>query len=176
MGFKKINQWLPLFLGALAMYTAHSQEGFKIGAQAGLPLGEYNDRIGVVVGADMGYSWAPGKVVDLGIKAGFIHGFAERFNVGTVRIKLPSIQFAPMAATLRIWPTRSFSFGGEVGHAFGLNEGNEGGFYYRPQIGFQTGPQSELNLSYTAIDHDNETWSTVTLGYVYTFLSARHFR
>lgn len=165
-----------LVVMGLTFYSGSSQEGFKIGAQAGLPIGDYNDLVGVVVGADMGYMWAPNKAFDLGVKVGIIHGFAERFKAETVSVKLPSIQFAPVAASVRLWPSRSFSLGGDVGQAFGLNEGNEGGFYYRPQIGFQVGPKSEVNFSYTAINGDNETWSTLTMGFVYTFLSARHFR
>lgn len=176
MEFKKIGQLLPLVIFAFTLTAASSQEGFKIGAHGGIPVGDFNDEIGLVFGADIGYMWAPNKIFDVGIKAGFIHGFAETFKAETVSVKLPSLQFAPVSASIRIWVAKSFSFGGDVGQAFGLNEGNEGGFYYRPQLGIQAGPQSELNLSYTAIDYNDETWSTVTVGYVYTFLSARHFK
>jgi len=171
-----IRRIILLVVCGLTYFSATAQEGFKIGAQAGLPLGDYNDLVGVVVGADMGYMWAPNKIMDLGLKVGFIHGFAERFRAETVSVKLPNIQFAPVAVSIRIWPSRSFSLGGDVGQAFGLNDGNDGGFYYRPQFGFQVGPQSEINFSYTAINQDSDTWSTVTMGFVYTFLSARHFR
>ncbi|SHJ83577.1 hypothetical protein [Pseudozobellia thermophila] len=164
-----------LFCG-LAYISVHAQEGFKIGAQAGLPLGDFNERIGVVIGADMGYMWAPNKIFDLGIKTGIIHGFAEEFREGTILEDLPSFQFAPLAASVRIWPSKTFSFGGDIGQAFGLNEGNDGGLYIRPQLGFQVGPKSEVNFSYTSINVNDEKWATVTLAYVYTFLSARHFR
>ncbi|MDT7830017.1 outer membrane beta-barrel protein [Pricia sp. S334] len=176
MNFKHIGQLLPLLLLTLIFTTASSQEGFKIGAHGGIPIGDFNDRIGVVVGADIGYMWAPNKIFDIGLKAGIVHGFPERFRAESVSIKLPSLQFAPIAASIRIWAAKSFSFGGDVGQAFGLNEGNDGGFYYRPQIGIQTGPQSEVNFSYTGIDIGDRTWNTITLGYTYTFLSARHYR
>jgi len=176
MNFKNIRQFLPLVLFALTCSIASSQEGFKIGAHGGIPIGDFNDQIGLVIGADVGYLWAPNKIFDIGIKAGFIHGFAETFKAETVSVKLPSMQFAPVAASVRIWVAKSFSFGGDVGQAFGLNEDNEGGFYYRPQIGFQTGPQSEINFSYTGINRDDVTCNTITFGYTYTFLSARHFR
>lgn len=176
MTFKTIRQFLPLLLCALTATIVSSQEGFKIGAHGGIPIGDFNDKIGVVIGGDIGYMLALNKIFDLGVKAGFIHGFSETFRVETVSVKLPGMQFAPVAASVRIWAAKSFSFGGDVGQAFGLNKGNEGGFYYRPQIGFQTGAKSELNFSYTAIDQGEDIWSTVTLGFVYTFLSARHFR
>ncbi len=153
-----------------------AQEGFKLGFQGGLPIGDYNDKVGVVLGLDSGYMWAPNKVFDLGIKIGFVYGFPEKFREGTLLVDLPSIQFAPVAASVRIWPVRSFSFGGDVGQAFGLNEGNDGGFYYRPQIGFLMGAQTELNFSYMGIQQDRETFSLVSMGIVYTFLSNRHFR
>lgn len=171
-----IQRIVIVFAIGLTYFSGVAQEGFKIGAQAGLPLGDYNDLVGVVIGADMGYMWAPSKVFDLGIKVGIIHGFAEKFREETVSVKLPNIQFVPVAASVRLWPSRSFSFGGDIGQAFGLNDANDGGFYYRPQIGFQMGPKSELNFSYTSITNDDLTWSTVTMGFVYTFLSARHFR
>ncbi|MGB6150664.1 MAG: outer membrane beta-barrel protein [Pricia sp.] len=176
MTINSIKQLLLLAVLAFTSTSSLSQEGFKIGAHGGIPLGDVNDEIGIVVGADVGYLWAPNKIFDIGVKAGFVHGFPETFKAETVTVKLPSVQFLPVAASLRIWAAKSFSFGGDVGHAIGLNEGNDGGFYYRPQIGFQVGPQSEINFSYTAIDLGEATWSTVTVGYVYTFLSARHFR
>ncbi|WP_245224901.1 hypothetical protein [Pseudozobellia sp. WGM2] len=165
-----------LALFCLTYISIHAQEGFKLGLQSGLPLGDFNERIGVVIGADMGYMWAPNKAFDLGIKGGIIHGFAEEFREGTILEDLPSMQFAPLAASVRIWPGKTFSFGGDIGQAFGLNSGNDGGLYLRPQLGFQVGPKSEVNFSYTSINVDEEKWSTVTIAYVYTFLSARHFR
>ncbi len=61
-----------------------SQEGFKLGFQGGLPLGDYNDKVGVVLGLDTGYMWSPNKVFDLGAKAGYIYGFPEKFREGTI--------------------------------------------------------------------------------------------
>lgn len=171
-----LKRFLFLLMGVTAIHSASAQEGFKLGLQAGLPTGDFNERIGVVVGGDLGYMWAPNKTFDLGIKTGIIHGFAEEYREGTILEDLPSYQFAPLAASVRIWPGKKFSFGGDVGQAFGLNEGNDGGLYIRPQVGFQVGPQSEVNFSYTSIDVNEEKWSTITLAYVYTFLSARHFR
>lgn len=166
-----------LIVFSISFFSISAQEGFKIGAQAGLPIGDYNDSISIVAGLDVGYMWAPNKLLDLGIKSGIVHGFAETYRFEqTASIKLPSRQFVPIAASVRIWPSRSFSFGGDVGQALGLNDGNEGGFYYRPQFGFQMGAQSEVNFSYTAVKGDDATWTTLTLGFVYTFLSARHFR
>ena len=78
--------------------------------------------VGVVIGADMGYMWAPNKLFDLGVKVGIIHGFAEKFRAETVSVELPSIQFVPVAASVRLWPSRSFSFGGDIFPCRGTHE------------------------------------------------------
>ncbi|WP_299528725.1 hypothetical protein [Ulvibacterium sp.] len=154
-------------------FSTHAQEGFKLGIQGGLPLGDFNDEVSLFVGADVGYMWALGEVVDLGATAGFIHGFAETFQEESVSVDLPNVQFLPLAASIRIWPSNSFSFGINAGTALGINDGNDGGLYYRPIVGFLLGPQTELNLSYTGIQLDERTWTSANLGVIYTFPSER---
>lgn len=153
--------------------TLCAQEGFKIGIQGGLPMNDFNDEVAIVVGVDVGYMYALGEVVDLGITAGFVHGFAETFHTNTVLTDLPHVQFVPLAASVRIWPANSFSFGIDGGQAFGLNDGNDGGLYYRPLLAYLMGPNTEVNLSYTGVQLEDKAWSTANLGVVYTFTSRR---
>ena len=155
-------------------YTGYSQQGFKIGLSGGLPLNqEANDIVSLVVGADIGYHHAMGEVVDAGIMTGFLNGFPEKFDSGGA--DLPHVQFLPLAASFRIWPSNSFSFGGDTGYAFGLNDGNEGGFYYKPLVGYLMGPQTEISLSYTGIAAEGLSWATVNLGVLYTFPQSRRW-
>ncbi len=157
--------WIPLLVfGSLA----YGQEGFKLGLHGGLPLGtEANDAVSLVAGVDTGYHLALGEVVDAGIMTGYILGFPEQFDSGGA--DLPHVQFLPLALSVRFWMTNSFCLGGEAGKAFGLNSGNEGGFYYRPMVGYLMGPQTQVTLSYTGIDSENLPWETLNLGVVYTF-------
>jgi len=148
-----------------------AQEGFKLGLQGGLPLD--NDAVSLSVGLDVGYMYALGEVVDVGIMTGFIYGFAETFQSEVVVANLPDVQFLPVAAAIRVWPSNSFSFGGEIGQAIGINDGNNGGLYYRPVIAFLMGPKTEVNLSYTGIQLDGGTWTGVNFGVMYTFTSRR---
>ncbi len=168
-----MKQTVYVFVFILFGWSINAQEGFKLGIQGGLPLGDFNDAVSLFVGADVGYSWALGELVDLGATAGFIHGFAETFQDQAVSVDLPNVQFLPLAASIRIWPSNSFSFGIHAGTALGINEGNDGGLYYRPIIGFLLGPQTELNLSYTGIQLDESTWNSANLGVIYTFPTGR---
>ena len=142
-----------------------AQEGVKIGFFGALPIDDFNDQVTLAAGVEAGYMKALGEVVDLGAMTGLIYGFGEKF---TGQIDFPDVQFVPVAASVRVWPSNSFSFGGELGYGIGLNEGNDGGLYYKPLIGYLLGPQSEVNLSYTAIELDGASWTTVNLGFLFT--------
>ena len=162
---KLICSLFLLFICAPGLYA---QQGFKIGLHGGLPVNqEANDAVSLVAGADFGFMYALGKLADAGLMTGFINGFPEKFDSGGA--DLPNVQFVPLAVSFRIWPSSSFSFGADVGYALGINEGNDGGLYYKPIIAYMTGARTEINLSYTGIANDELPWSTVQLGFLYTF-------
>lgn len=164
------NRFLVLFF-TLISGSLFAQEGFKLGLQGGLPLD--NEAVSLSVGLDAGYMYALGEVVDVGIMTGFIYGFAETFQSEVVVADLPDVQFLPIAAGIRVWTSNSFSIGGEIGQAIGLNVGTDGGLYYRPVIGYLMGPKTEVNLSYTTIELDGDSWTAVNFGVMYTFTSRR---
>lgn len=169
--YAKTTPMKPIYLTLLAVVlagTLQAQQGFKLGIHGSLPVtSEANNAVSLVIGADAGYMFALGEVVDLGAMVSFIHGFPEKYdNQGA---DLPSVDFLPLAASLRIWPTNSFTFGVDGGYAVGLNDGNEGGLYYKPILGYLMGTQTEVNLSYTGISADGFEWATVNFGILYTF-------
>lgn len=164
-------------LGVLAGYLmlflvtkVTAQEGLKLGIQGGLPFNDFNNEVGEVVGVDFGYMKALGEVVDVGVMVGFINGFPEKYDRENPLVALPHVQFIPMTASVRIWPSDSFSFGIDAGYALGISDGNEGGLYYRPIAGYLLGPKTEINLSNTNIKLEDRDWTTITLGVLYTFM------
>ncbi|MCK0155972.1 hypothetical protein MWU65_02195 [Cellulophaga sp. F20128] len=159
----------------VAATSVFAQEGAKIGIQGGIPLGDFTDDVSLMVGVDLGHMWALGEVVDVGVSGGYIHGFAEKYHTGTIVNDLPSIQFLKAAASIRFWASDTFSFGGDIGQGFGLNDGNEGGLYYRPQLGFLMSEHTEVNLSYTGIQLEDQAWTSVSLGIVYTINTIKRF-
>lgn len=151
----------------------YAQEGLKLGIHGGLPLNDFNDDVSLMVGLDAGYMWALGEIVDLGVATGFIHGFAETFDSQAIVADLPNMQFVPLAASVRIWPSNSLSFGVDAGQALGINEGNDGGLYYRPILGYLMSAYAELNFSYTTVNMDDVSWNSVNVGILYTFPAKR---
>lgn len=162
-------QFLLLAVLIFQITDLRAQEGFKMGIQAGLPFNDFNEALSIVVGADVSYMYPLGKLVDIGPSVGYIHGFAETFQSNIVRADLEPVQFVPLSAGLRFWTSNDFSFGGNAGWALGINEGNDGGMYYRPMIAYLMSSSVEVNFSYTGIELENATWSTLTLGLVYNF-------
>jgi len=160
---------LATFVFALLSLGLFAQQGMKLGIHGGLPLDEFQDQLSLVAGVDLGYRWGLSEIVDLGVMVGFVNGFPEKYDRDLFAEDLPNIQFMPLAASVRIWTSNSFSLGADVGQAIGINDGNDGGLYYRPTIGYLMGAQTEVNLSYTGIKLNDVTWTTLTLGVVYTF-------
>ena len=160
---------LATFIMALSSIGVFAQQGMKLGIHGGLPLDEFQEELSLVAGVDLGYRWGLSEIVDLGVMVGFVNGFPEKYNRELFSEDLPNIQFMPLAASVRFWTSNSFSIGGDVGQAIGINEGNDGGLYYRPTIGYLMGAQTEVNVSYTGIKLDDKTWTTLTLGILYTF-------
>lgn len=145
------------------------QEGFKLGIQVGLPINDFNNEVSLALGMNAGYMFALGEVLDLGVDVSYIHGIKETFSDSGLPDNLNDVQFAPLAASIRIWPSNSFSFGIDAGYALGINDGNDGGVYYRPLLGFLMGPMTEVNISYTGINLEDKKWTAVSLGVLKTF-------
>ena len=163
---KKVLVTLVFALLGMGLFA---QKGLKLGIHGGLPLDEFQDELSLVAGVDLGYRWGLSEIIDLGVMVGFVNGFPEKYDRELFAEDLPNIQFVPLAASVRFWTSNSFSIGGDVGQAIGINDGNEGGLYYRPTIAYLMGAQTEVNLSYTGIALDGATWSTINVGVLYTF-------
>lgn len=149
------------------MFTAHSQDrsSFKAGFNAGLPVGDAADISSFSLGLDAAYHWGVSELLDAGVATGFINSFGETIAGQT---EFEDFQFLPLAASVRIYPTYHFKFGADAGYAVGINTGNEGGFYYRPLVGYNITGNTELNVSYIAVNN-NGTFGIATVGILFLF-------
>lgn len=164
-----MKNYILLFLFLFFATGSQAQEGFKVGFHGGLPIDDFNDAVSLSLGLDAGYMFALGEIVDVGVSTGFIHGFAETFDSDIIVADLPDMQFVPLAASVRIWPSNSISIGVDAGQALGINDGNDGGFYYRPILGYLMGAYTEVNFSYSTINMDNDlSWNSVNMGLLFT--------
>nr|WP_298927662.1 hypothetical protein [uncultured Allomuricauda sp.] len=159
----------------IAGFTTNAQDrsSFKAGLIAGIPVGDATNVSSFAIGLDAAYHWGVSEVFDVGLATGFINAFGDNIDasVGDVEIQaeFEDFQFLPLAASVRIYPTYQFKLGVDAGYAVGINEGNEGGLYYRPLIGYNITGNTELNVSYVAVDNNGATFSIAMVGLLFLF-------
>lgn len=154
-------------LGFSAMAQDVDRTTFKAGFYAGLPMGDASDFSSFGLGLDLGYHWGVSELIDVGLATGFMNAFVDTDStVGAS--DFDDFQILPLAAAFRIYPTYSFKLGADVGYGVGINEGNEGGFYWRPTMGYNISGNTELNVSYFNVSNDWD-FSMLTLGVIFLF-------
>lgn len=148
---------------------------FRAGINGGLVLGDFSDAYSLNLGVDLYHHWGVSKALDIGVTTGFFNAFGEKQTISAggvaIETEFANVQFLPVGASFRVYPGKNvgFKFGGDVGYAVGINEGNEGALYYRPSLGIDLRQgTSELNISYFAVS-DDITFSSVLLGYLFLF-------
>lgn len=159
------------FLLCILAFNLNAQvdrTNFRGGVHGGMVVGDLSEGYSLTLGVDLYQHWGVSREIDLGIATGFTNAFGETNN-DILQDGFPNIQFVPLAGSFRVYPTSGFKFGGDIGYALGVNKGNEGGFYYRPSVGFDmSGGSTELNFSYFAVNGD-VTFSSILVGLLFLF-------
>ncbi|WP_250432356.1 outer membrane beta-barrel protein [Hanstruepera flava] len=166
-----------LFLcAAIAVFglsNIYAQGGFKLGANGALPIGDAGDVSSFSTGVDVAYFFDINEKFIVGPAAGFTNAFGktETITVGNTNIEFSydDVQFMPIAGAARFLPTDKFYVGADIGYAIGINDGNDGGFYYRPRAGYSITDLIGVNVSYTGISADGGDWSTIGAGIEFSF-------
>ena len=146
------------FLGVSAI---QAQSGLRIGANIGLPVGDIEEISDFQAGADLAYMVGVADMLYVGPKIGYARFFMDEDNFGGFEVDDPAFQ--PIAGSGRISLARGLFFGTDLGYAVGLNDGNDGGFYYKPQVGYNFG-KIGLVGSYTGISVDGGSFGAINLG------------
>ena len=139
----------------------------KLGAHAGLPVGDMNNAYSYNAGADLSYLVGIAGIVEFGAQVGYMHYFQDSGEEGDVSWEGDDSSYVPLAGSGRIDMGPVFA-GLDLGYALGLEDGNDGGFYYRPKIGF-----GFLGLtlvgSYSGISADGIEVNSINLGLEFGF-------
>ncbi|MEZ2414634.1 outer membrane beta-barrel protein [Muriicola sp. E247] len=159
---KKVLFTAFLFVAGLSL---QAQTGPSVGINAGIPTGDASDVSGFSLGIDFTYLWSVSDKFDAGAAVGFSNAFGKEIDTGLGSIQIEDIQFLPVAVAGRAHLTEDFSAGVDLGYAVGINDGNDGGFYYRPMVGYSLSEKLGLSLSYTGISLEGDfNWNTINLG------------
>lgn len=148
-----------LLIAAIAFFgfTVQAQEeGFKLGINVALPLGDAGDISSFGATLDLGYFFDVADSFQLGPVTGYQHFFGKTESTPFGDFDFDDSQFIPVAASARFFASEELFFGADLGYALGLNDGNDGGFYYRPKLGYNL-ETIAIVLSYAGVSFSEET-------------------
>ncbi len=158
-------------VGAIALFGALSaQSGFKLGAHVGLPVGDASDAYSFLIGVDGSYMWPVSAEFNLGVATGYNAFIGKSIDVpGFGSYDVPTLSLVPLAAAAQYKVSPQFSLGVDLGYGLLFADGeSDGGFYYQPKVAYHFG-MSEVNLGYMGVSKDGFTYSSINLGYAYSF-------
>ena len=151
--------FLVSFMGVASVY---GQGNFRFGVNGGIPVGDADDFSNFHLGTDVAYMFNVAEVLDVGPMVGYSHYFAEDITIGGEEINIDDIQFLPIAASGR-FGLSSFYLGADLGYAVGIDDGNDGGFYYRPMVGYNIGKLG-IAASFEGVSMDGGSFNSINIG------------
>lgn len=147
--------------------SSFAQSGFAVGANIGMPVGDIEDFSDFKIGADIAYRFNVAPRVDVGGLLGYSRFFVDDVDSPFGSIETTDIEFLPIAATGRVNLNLLF-LGVDLGYAVGLDDGNDGGFFYRPLVGVKLGPVGVIG-SYSGVNLEGDPIGSINLGIEYGF-------
>mgnify|MGYP000203078540 CR=1 FL=1 len=145
---------------AIFGFTATAQD-FRAGFNVGLPTGDAGDFYTFNLGVDLSYMWNVSETFDAGLVAGYSHFMGDEI----MGFEIDDAGFLPIGAAGRFAASEQFSIGADLGYAVGISpDGNDGGFYYRPVLGYDLSESMQLTASYRGVSVDGGEFSSITLG------------
>ena len=147
-----------LFITTVAVlgmfFNIQAQEGFNVGGYLGVPV-DGSEYATFSIGFDANYLFEVTDRIDVGPAVNLSHSFGKKryyinddFN--EVSISDP-FQFVAIAGAGRFSINDKMTAGVDAGFAIGINDGNDGGFYFRPLFGYNIKENIQLNASIIGI-------------------------
>ncbi|GAB1309307.1 hypothetical protein KH5_19900 [Urechidicola sp. KH5] len=149
--------------------SAFAQNGnFNAGINFGFPTGDASDFSSFNLKVEVNYLFEVSEAFDVGPSMSYSHYFGK--EIGSTGINWDDVSFLPLAAAARFNASDKFAVGGDIGYAIGLSpSGNDGGFYYRPLVGYNVTDNIMIQASYSGISRDGGTFSNFGIGGMYSF-------
>jgi len=159
-----------LFVATVVLaFSSVNSQTWKVGASLGLPAADAADISNFVIGVDVYYYFTDiDDFINIGATAGFRNFFGDEFTVAGQTVSVDDAQFLPLAAAGRLKFFDVFSAGLDVGYALGISDGLDGGFYFKPVVGWDILDFMEINLGYESIS-DAATWGNLNVGVLFEF-------
>lgn len=171
-----------LFLtGALALFGLMSAQktdsGFRLGVNAGIPVGDFGKFTTFTAGVDLAYLYPLTENFRLGVATGYSHYFGKKTKTDlilvTLKNEVPDVGIIPVAATAEfILGDSNVFLGADLGYVFFTKKdfkNENGSFYYQPKLGYSFDKRHDLYFSYKGFTRNNANAGSINLGYAYNF-------
>lgn len=93
-----------------------------------------------------------------------IHTFGDEVTIAGVTFEVDDDQFIPIAASGRFEVAPNFTLGADVGYAIGINDGNDGGFYYSPRAQYSVSEAIDIVAAYRGVSVNGGSWDVISAG------------
>lgn len=156
-----------IFIAIIAIFAfqdVNAQGQFKGGANVGFITGDFSDGYSFNLTIDASYLWDVADKIEVGATTGFSHSFGKEVNGFDVE----DAQFLPLAVAGRFSASDDFKIGVDLGYALGIDDGNDGGFYYAPRVQYSVSESLDIVAAYRGVSIDagpiTVGFNVITLG------------
>lgn len=147
------------------IFAGHSANAqFSAGVYGALPIGDAGDLSSFGLGVDLTYLFEVGDTFGVGPTAGIAHFFTDDVETPIGNVEIDDVTFLPIALAGRFNVSDAFTLGADLGYGVGINEDNDGGFYYAPRIAYSVSDLIDIAFTYRGVSQDGSTWSWLGLG------------
>lgn len=150
-----------LLIGGLLQVSA--QEVFSVGIHAGLPMAESKDVSTLNLGAELTYRNFISDRIALGATTGYTRFFGKDEEFFGLTIEHKDFSFIPLAFSAKGLITEQTFLSADLGYAFGLEDFNDDGFYYKGKLGW-TNSDMDIFIYYQTVTLDNGDASALGAG------------
>ncbi len=160
---KKLLLFAALIMCSITFVNAQNE--FRAGISGGIPIGDAGDFATFAIAVDLGYLFEISDDFDAGVTTGYSHSFGDELDLGPLgTVDLDDVQFIPVAASGRFEVAPDFTLGADVGYAIGIDDGNDGGFYYSPRAQYSVAEAFDIVAAYRVVALDGGSWDIISLG------------
>jgi hypothetical protein len=151
---------LSLAFVAMGFSVSAQSSGFNLGADVGFPTGDVKDLFSLTMSVNATYMFGESDQFDYGVAASYSYWKGED--------GVENGSFLPLAGAFRFNASESFVIGTDIGYAIGISpDGNDGGFYYKPMLGYNITDNMMVQASYSGVSVDGGTFSNFGVGIMF---------
>ncbi|MDZ7845660.1 MAG: outer membrane beta-barrel protein [Owenweeksia sp.] len=143
-----------LLIISMISVSLSAQAQFKLGVNVGLPVNDLSKYYSTQLGADAYYMFGdPDNVLQFGVTAGYMNFLEDDAQISNNKFDVYASQYIPAAVVGRITILDLVILGPDIGYAFGIDQSDNSGFYYRGMAGLKFGA-IELGFYYLSLANE----------------------